>query len=322
MHRILRCLPLLLLVGCPAEDPGDPVVDTLDPPLEGQGFQLSIDVVAPANSEVWKCVVYPMPHTEISAVNSVEYIQTPGTHHMTLSTLGFNSAGRIDHGTYDCETLYGESSLMQEQVMFFGAQGQYSDFMQLPENTAANFPLNMDVIHEVHFVNATDEDIPVFSRVNAYTIPQDTVDEQIWGGQVRDETISIPADGVATEWTRCEMNMDVEVLFLASHTHALGTEFTIRRWDGENAGDVFYTNNDWHDPFIQQYDPPLVIPAGTGFEYSCTWHNWRDEPVSYGLTSEDEMCNLAIVHTPFNMSALCDVVETSDGVLWSPPEDE
>jgi hypothetical protein len=38
----------------------------------------------------------------------------------------------------------------------------------------------------------------------------------------------------------------------------------------------------------------MVVPAGTGFEYSRTWNNWRDEPVCYGLTSEDEMCNLAI----------------------------
>jgi hypothetical protein len=218
MRRLLLLSALLLAAGCPAAGPSADVVDdTLEPPLEGQGFQLSIDITAPPGEEVWKCVVYPMPHEEISAVNSVEYIQSPGMHHMTLSTLGFNSADRIAHGEYDCETLYGESSLMQDQVMFFGAQGQDRDTMNLPENTAANFPLNMDVIHEVHFVNVSDEPVQIFSRVNAYTIPQDTVDEQIWGGQVRDETISIPAGGTATEWTRCEMNMDVEVLFLASH---------------------------------------------------------------------------------------------------------
>ena len=38
--------------------------------------------------------------------------------------------------------------------------------------------------------------------------------------------------------------------------------------------------------------------------------------ITYGLTAEDEMCNLAIVHTPFDPTASCVVVETSDGVLW------
>ncbi len=321
-HLSLLALPLLLVAAC--DPPGasvDEVDDTLEPPPEGGGFQLSIDTEAPPRSEIWKCFVYPMPHEEISAVQSVEYIQTPGTHHMTLSTLGFNSAGLIPHGEYDCEELYGESSLMQDQVMFFGAQGTDRETLSLPEGTVANFPLNMDVIHEVHFVNVSDEPVHIFSRVNAYTIPQDMIEEQIWGGQVRDETIEIPAGGTKTEWTRCEFNVDVEVLFLASHTHALGREFTVRMWDGEAAGDVFYTNDDWHDPLITQYDPPLVVTAGTGFEYACTWENRRDEPVTYGLTAEDEMCNLAIVHTPFNMSALCEVVETSDGVLWSPDDE-
>jgi len=110
----------------------------------------------------------------------------------------------------------------------------------------------------------------------------------------------------------------VEVLFLASHTHELGIEFTVAPFDGTTTGDIFYTNDDWHDPKIIQYDPPLVIPAGQGFEYACTWRNDRDEDVSYGLESTDEMCNLAIVHTPMDLNALCEVVETSDGVLWAP----
>ncbi len=58
------------------------------------------------------------------------------------------------------------------------------------------------------------------------------------------------------------------------------------------------------------------MPAGAGFEYACTWRNDTDDMVPYGLDSQDEMCNLAIVHTPFSMSAQCEVVETSDGVLW------
>jgi hypothetical protein len=80
---------------------------------------------------------------------------------------------------------------------------------------------------------------------------------------------------------------------------------------------VFYSNDDWHDPLITQYEPPLVVPAGSGFEYSCTWNNETDEPVEYGLTAADEMCNLTYVHTPFSMSAQCEVVASSDGVLWT-----
>ena len=116
------------------------------------------------------------------------------------------------------------------------------------------------------------------------------------------------------------MNRDVEVHFLASHTHEKGIRFTFAPFDGKETGDIFYENTDWHDPMIVQYNPPMVVPKGTGFEWACTWYNDTDETITYGATSQDEMCNPSMVFTPFDMSAECEVVETSDGVLWSPDE--
>lgn len=285
----------------------------LAPPAEGEGFQLSMEATVAPYSEAWICSVYPLPTSEVASVNWVEYQQTPGTHHMTLSTPGL-IPGLVEPGEYQCEELLG--SLMEDQIMFFGAQGAAQDTMYLPDGVAAQFPPGLDIIHEIHYVNTTDQPVDLYARVNAYTIDSDDVVEGIWGGQVRDEHINIPASSDHTEWTRCVMNEDVDVLFLASHTHKLGIEFTIRLFDGENSGEVFYTNTDWHDPKIEQYDPPLTIPAGQGFEYSCTWRNPNSEPINYGSTADDEMCNLAIVHMPYSMSAKCEVVETSDGVLW------
>lgn len=305
-----------LACGTPTEkqtDTSDGGVELLEPPAEGEGFQLSMETTVEPYSEAWVCSVYSLPTTEVAAVNWVEYQQTPGTHHMTLSTPGL-IPGVVEPGMYDCQELL--SGLMEDQIMFFGAQGAAQDTMYLPEGVAAQFPPGIDIIHELHYVNTTAEPIDLYAVVNAYTIPNDEVVEGIWGGQVRDEHINIPASSDHSEWTRCVMNEDVDVLFLASHTHKLGIEFTIRLFDGESSGDVFYTNTDWQDPKIVQYDPPLTIPAGQGFEYGCTWRNSSEQPISYGPTADDEMCNLAIVHMPYSMSAKCDVVETSDGVLW------
>jgi hypothetical protein len=66
---------------------------------------------------------------------------------------------------------------------------------------------------------------------------------------------------------------------------------------------------------IEQYNPGRVVPAGQGFEFACTWENTDDTEVNYGLASLDEMCNMAIVFTPFSTTAACEVVETSDGVI-------
>lgn len=268
--------------------------------------------------EAWICDVYPMPNSGFAHVNRVELKQTEGTHHLTLSTLGLSGGGKIEHGRYDCNELYGDSSLMEEQIMFFGNQGSAEATMQLPEGVAANIPPALDVIHEMHYVNTTGQPVELYSRINAWTMSPFDVELGIWGGSVRDENIEIPPMSQHTEWSRCVFNEDVEVLFLASHTHQLGTEFTIKPFDGQSVGAQFYRNDDWHVPNIVQYDPPLVVPAGEGFEWTCTWNNPTAEAVRYGNLATDEMCNLAVVHTPFSTTARCEVVESSDGVLWDP----
>lgn len=316
--RYFTLLTLSFLPFACSQSDGDTGTErpTLEPPKEGFGFQLAMEGVVEPFSEAWLCSVYPLPTTKMESVNWTEFIQNPGTHHLTLSATSL-TGNPIPHGNYDCATLYAE--MLTEQVMFFGNQGAGDGEMHLPDGIAATFPTGLDILHEIHYVNPTPDPVQLYSYVNAYTIPDAEVEERIWGGQARDEHINIPANSEHTEWTRCVMNEDVEMHFLASHSHEKGTLFEIARYDGETGttGDVFYSNDDWHDPLITQYEPPLVVPAGSGFEYSCTWKNETDEPIEYGLTAADEMCNLTYVHTPFSMSAQCEVVASSDGVLWT-----
>ena len=270
-------------------------------------------------TEAWLCSVYPAPYDQVSPVNWIEYQVTPGLHHMTIATPSlFQSL--LEPGVYDCESLLEEQMGPESNyTMAFGlGSGEPEGEMHLPEGVVANLPAGIDIIHEIHYLNTTDTAVDVSTYVNAYTIPSSEVQDGIWGGQVRDENILIPAGGTATEWSRCVMNEDVEVLFLASHTHELGTQFTVRTFDGENTGEIVLENDDWHDPKITQYDPPLVVPAGSGFEWTCEFTNPNEHDVSYGTSATDEMCNMTMVHTPQSFSALCSVVETSDGVIWEP----
>ncbi len=311
----------LLLLACaesakPTPQPEADAVEPLAPPQAGEGFQIDMFTTAPAYSEVWACEVYKLPTSEVANVNRVEYQQNPGTHHLTLSTTTSFGTDLVP-GTYECDSLY-QASLMKNQIMFFGAQGDAEGVMQLPEGVAAQLPGDLTVVHEIHYVNTSAEDVELYSRINGWTIPSEEVVDGIWGGSVRDEHINVPPSSTHTEWSRCVMNEDVEVLFLASHTHALGVAFTIAPFDGIETGPVFYENDDWHNPMITQYEAPLVVPAGQGFEWACTWTNPADQLVEYGLTAADEMCNMTVVFTPFSVTAACEVVETSDGVLWQP----
>jgi hypothetical protein len=305
---------LLFFVASACGSAAAPSMSAFPPPPAGQGFQLSVETIAPPASEIYKCFVYPIPLRDVAFVNRIEYDETPGLHHMTVSTPTLNGK-KFPYGTYDCASL---GNLMEDVTMMFGAQGDGHGVIQLPEGVAATVPSNLDIVHEVHYVNATRNPVHVVSRVNAYSIPEASVTKGIWGSQVRDEHIEIPPQSMHTQWTRCIMNEDVDVLFLASHTHQLGVDFQVAPFDGTNVGDMLFENKDWHSPKITQFTPPLSVRAGTGFEYRCTWYNPTDQTVEYGLSADDEMCNLTMVHTPFSQTARCEVVASSTGYLWKP----
>jgi hypothetical protein len=109
------------------------------------------------------------------------------------------------------------------------------------------------------------------------------------------------------------MNKPADVIILSSHTHHLGTDFHISRFDGTNVGEELFVNTDWQTPKLLTFNPAVHVDAGQGFEYRCNYNNPTDQAVHYGLTANDEMCNMVLVFTPGDTSIQCNVTDTSEG---------
>ena len=303
----------------PHPNDSGPQKEDLPPPAEGEGFQMGIDTVAGPGEEIWKCYVADLPGDGLTAVNRVESIQTQGVHHMDVMALGLLDLP-IEPGMHDCDTLYDAYSEMMEEGIFLFATQNEQEALQLPENVAAVVPGDLRVMVEMHYVNPTPYEVDVWSRINAYTMPVDEVEDQIWGSAVRDSDINVPPNtDDHVEWTRCVMNRDIDLLLLSSHTHELATRVDVFTFDGENRGEMIYQNLDWHAPPLLQFPEPRFVPAGTGFEFQCHYRNETDAEVNWGFGADDEMCQIAIVHTPFDLFAVCDEVASGGGPLSSVP---
>ncbi|MEO1271130.1 MAG: hypothetical protein AAFX99_23815 [Myxococcota bacterium] len=295
------------------DDPNAPKPEDLVPPLPDEGFQMGITTMAPAGEEIWKCWVEDLPLDGLTAVNRVEVLQTPGVHHMDIMALGLLGLP-IEPGMHDCDDLYNNYQEMMEDGLFIFASQEPQDELILPPGTAAVLPGRLQIMVEVHYVNPTPRDVEVWSRVNAYTMPMNDVEKQIWGSAARDVDINVPA-GVDdwVEWTRCVLTRDIEMILISSHSHELSQQVDIYTFDGTDRGELIYTDNDWHAPKLLFFDEPVPVPAGTGFEWRCFYKNPKDHEVNWGFSAEDEMCQIAIVHTPFDPAALCEVVDSGAG---------
>jgi hypothetical protein len=320
MHRSFL-LALSVLFGCDQDNvrlgstPSElgPAGPTLAPPDPAEGFQMAIDTTVAAGEEAWDCWVGDVPLTELTAIDHVVSQQVEGVHHMDVLALSLLPI-EIEDGLHDCRELYAEYPDLMDGTFIYASQLP-EDELVLPDGVAAVLPPNLRVMIEIHYVNWHQEDLHAWSRINAYTVPMDEVQEQIWGSAVRDTEISVPAGAEDhVEWTRCVMNRDVNLVFSASHTHQLASLVEVFAFDGESTGELLYTTDDWHAPVLHRFDL-RPIAAGTGFEFRCHYDNPGVAEVNWGFSASDEMCQIGIVHTPGDFSAACDIVGSSDGLM-------
>lgn len=300
---VLLWLGLTTACGTSSDD------DILPPPAAGDGIQISYSAVAAAGTEIWKCNVSDLPTSGWLDVDRVESVQNESVHHMDLMAIQL-AAPDLEPGEYDCADIYARyPKLMDEGILIYASQ-QANQHIQLPPGTAAELLPKMRVMHEIHYVNTTEEPVTAFSKINAYKMPADQVQQTIWGGAVRDTDINIPAGATShVEWTRCVMNDDVDVLFLSSHTHRLAERTVIHSFNGTDTGDVMYSNTDWHAPPLQDHTAaPIHVAKGTGFEFECDYANPGTSDVHWGFTAADEMCQIALVYTPGETTRKCEVV--------------
>lgn len=304
------------MAGCGTSGSPAPVLtEEFAPPAEEEGFQIAMNVEAPPGGEIWKCKLdYLPPTVGFFAANRVESKQSDFIHHMDIMALALTPLD-LEPGIYDCEGIYFAHKELMEDGIFLYASQVAEQAIQLPPGTAAMIPSKMKYMQEIHYVNTTNEPVDVYSKVNVYTIPPLEVTDRIWGAVVRDAHINVPPKAKHEEWTRCVMNEDVDVLFLSSHTHRLGKRVTAARFDGKTTGEVFYENDDWHAPRLDNYSPPMSLKKGEGLEFHCEFENDTDQTVNWGFGAADEMCQLGLVFTPSSTTAQCEVVETSDGVI-------
>jgi hypothetical protein len=309
MSHTTSILCVIFAAGCTA-----PPAEMLAPPEPDQGFQLAMDVDAEPGEETWKCQILTLDVQDLQNVNRVKHVQSNAVHHMDVMVI-LNSGMNKPPGTYDCGPLYEQFPKLMEETILYASQIA-NDEIQLPPGVVAKVPGGLTLMFELHNVNATANKVHLSSRINAYTIPANEAKASIWGAAVRDRNLNLAPGADVTEWSRCVVDEDVDVLFLSSHMHELGRDAEILRFDGKSTGQMVYRNDDWASPKLLSFGTqPLKLRKGEGFEFRCHYTNTRAVPVNWGFNAKDEMCNMAWVYTPGDSKVKCQVVETSDGQI-------
>ncbi|MBK9258928.1 MAG: hypothetical protein IPM54_03755 [Polyangiaceae bacterium] len=298
-QRILTGFLVLLpaLAGCgPADspNPGTPVDELLAPPPEGQGIQLSMKAtIAPGVEGEW-CQFVKAP-AEALFVNRDEVRYTKGSHHFLLYETTYteiptkkeNGTVVDTTGVFDCSD--GATNGWSVTKLVGGSQNaDGTSIVRFPEGVAMPVKAGAVLLMNAHYVNATSEVLEPEVRINLHTIPESEVKQEGDILFMYNAFIHVPQMGSSRARMRCQVHKDITIQNVQSHMHARGTGYEAL----EVGGTPFYTNEQWADVPVKDFDGGLSLKAGTWIDYACDYKNAEARDVYQGPRSTDEMCML------------------------------
>lgn len=305
--RTLRTMLLcsgLALAGCPSGDDDDAPSD-VELPLPETGFQLTTGVIqVPAASEIQDCYYYRVPET--TYVNKFEIAQNQGTHHLNMFRVTTPDSpyddGDVQRGCWDSLPFQDWGLLLNSQISGNAAEDGVE--WQLPEGVAVKLEEGELVMIQSHYVNGDTQSTANNHGkvvVNFNGIAEADVTAEVGSMFANNRNLNVPSGGEATYTSLCRLDEEIHLIAVSGHFHSRGRSFTVDVADdqGEPVENI-YSSGNWDDPpFTTFTDDPVVIPAGGGLSYSCSFQNDEPYDIVFGPHVEyEEHCNLFAFYYP------------------------
>ena len=296
------------------------------PPAPGEGYQLRFPPfkIEPGTEREVYYATQIMdengnPITGDIFISRVEIFYPAGSHHFILYRLteAGLAKGLLNNGivpdiavnpehefreldTDDPDPVFGTWGV--DRLFVVGTQTDDTHF-EFPEGVGLRMP--GDTVYDLnsHYINLLGEEMLIGETyVNIYTIPEEEVRYEAIEIFVSNRDINVPPG--LTRLTKMtwyigggDGELDtrghdpeavLNVFLLTSHMHRHGELFEIFN---ESTGDLLHRSIAYDDAPIDLLDPPLQLDADDTIKFVCTHNNYDSaEPLTFGLTSEDEMC--------------------------------
>jgi hypothetical protein len=279
MRRTLSLLVLGGMVGACGGGEGDsPDAATTDAPPGVARTLITAHYELEPGDEYYICERITLD--EDLLVTQFKPIDGPGTHHTILAIdpspkgPGQTRCGPIDN---------------RWQVLF--ASGVASPPLDMPPGVAFRLEAGQEVVFNMHLYNATDSVIAASSRIEVTSVGPGQFEheaEVIFAGPL---SFSIPVGATDHKVTgACSMNGNANFFAVFPHMHQYGTG--IRVWAENDDGQHLVYDVDDYDFEHQDFATftPIPMKQGDKIRVECTYSNPTDEPITFGDSSDEEMC--------------------------------
>jgi hypothetical protein len=319
-HMMRTCLALVVLVACGGGGGGmnndmmgddTPVIDASpdgQPFVPPEGYTRLIGrtwSIAPGGNKPdhYLCTRFTVP-TDTYITNIIAQAP-PGTHHTVLSIAGANGTGSPGNDNdYDCSV----GSL--GMVMLY-ASGVGTSPLDFPQDVGVKVAAGTQIHLNLHLFNASEKTISGESAiwVKSSPTPTPTLAEMVFAGAFG---VYIPSNNMDTPITGgCTSNRNFTMFALWPHMHQLAnhSKFEIIRGSAqpEILHDKPYT---FSEQAYYKQSPEVQVQSGDQIRVTCTYRNNTGSAVTFGDSSNKEMCFTGMYRYPAANAGLFECTDT------------
>ena len=300
----------------------DEVFEPPAPPATGEGYQLRLPpfkIEPGTEREIYYTTQIEdengNPVVGDIFINRVEIFYPAGSHHFILYRFteeglanGVPERGITPGIGVDPSDVFRELDTEDPLVLGnFGVDrlfvvGTQTDdtLFEFPEGVGLRMPGNTVYDLNSHYINLLgDETLIGETYVNIYTIPEEEVQYEAVEIFVSNRSINVPPGTTRvskmTWYVEDELERrghdpeaELSVFLLTSHMHRHGELFEIFQ---RSSGDLLHRSIAYDNAPITRFEPTLRLGPDDGLRFQCAHNNYdTNEPLIFGLTSEDEMC--------------------------------
>lgn len=252
----------------------------------------------PAGSEIYRCTRVTLQ--EDMYISALRALAPLGTHHTVLSV--HDSVSGPD-GDYNC----GPGTLAHSMIF---ASGVGTNDLEFPQGVAIRLRAGQQLDLNLHLYNVSDTEITGTSGTQVKLVAAADVEQEaevVFGGEYG---IYLPNDPQNQKTVNggCQFDQDATVLALWPHMHALGRHMKVTHEKASGNLTLLDQPYDFNEQLHYAIEPVQVL-AGERLSIDCTYLNDTGSTVTFGDSSEQEMCFAGIYRYPATGAGLFSCVE-------------
>jgi hypothetical protein len=201
-------------------------------------------------------------------------------------------------GVTACEATdnHGES-------VFGSAVGTNS--FEFPEGVAAKVDAGSQLLLNLHLFNATLDELS--GTLGTKMVPIDESEVEYVGQTLTAGTfnLNIPPQQESSQVGSCTMSSDATLFAIQPHMHQLGSHMKVTAESSVDGERVLYDDPYDFEQQLYYHIDPIQMAEGDTVRFECTWRNPTDRTVTFGDSTLDEMCFVALYRYPTGGDDFC-----------------